>query len=653
MPDASGTPHSAGAAPDRAARRAAAPVQKTRRGRARRFLRLLGAAIDPRAWAHMLKVMNYYNYSHVAELRRARLGAGVNVSPTAGFANAENVVIGPHATISADARIWAGRTVRIELGAYAMIGPDVMLTAANYRIHDGAPIDAQAMDEAAITVGRDVWIGRGVTVLPGVTVGEGAVISAGAVVYGDIPAYAIAAGNPARVIGRRRQPGAAAEAGAPAEAAGAGNAAVRALMLRELPGLDAAGLAAPLEAAGIDSFDLITLRTAIEAALGRPVPDAEWAGITRLDDIPALPSIAAAATAPAAGAAAAAPTAPDPATAPATAAPSQTGPASAAPAAAEETGPAQTAPASGPVDPPPPPPEIPEDRFTRTAHELPPGMPASMVETRAPGWLHRRHIMEMPKMALAGMGEPWLFRELGDLHWTLICDFLQSASSQLTDTAGDRLYATITRCKVDFTPSLFHFKENTPLDIRSRLERYGSSVFFSQNRFEGMAGVSGHATVMSTFAKYGERGRNTTLVKGTPHLPDPDAVPPMAEISTFGYEYRARRAEPPWSEVLFECDYEILPPHDINGVGLLYSAAYPAIYDLCLERAEGKGFLMAHSTAGKDLFYFANADPEETLRFRLHDRRERDDGLIEHRCSLSRRSDGARMGEVVSRKRRL
>lgn len=51
-----------------------------------------------------------------------------------------------------------------------------------------------------VIIGNDVWIGRNATIIGGVKIGNGAVIGANAVVAKDIPPYAIAVGNPARVI---------------------------------------------------------------------------------------------------------------------------------------------------------------------------------------------------------------------------------------------------------------------------------------------------------------------------------------------------------------------------------------------------------------------------------------------------------------------
>lgn len=52
-------------------------------------------------------------------------------------------------------------------------------------------------------VGNDVWIGQNATLLPGVHIGNGAIIGLNSVVASDIPAYAVAAGNPARVLRMR------------------------------------------------------------------------------------------------------------------------------------------------------------------------------------------------------------------------------------------------------------------------------------------------------------------------------------------------------------------------------------------------------------------------------------------------------------------
>jgi virginiamycin A acetyltransferase len=54
-----------------------------------------------------------------------------------------------------------------------------------------------------IIIENDVWIGTHCVILSGVTINNGAVIAANSVVNTDIPAYAIAGGSPAKVIGYR------------------------------------------------------------------------------------------------------------------------------------------------------------------------------------------------------------------------------------------------------------------------------------------------------------------------------------------------------------------------------------------------------------------------------------------------------------------
>ncbi|MEM8956292.1 MAG: CatB-related O-acetyltransferase [Pseudomonadota bacterium] len=61
-------------------------------------------------------------------------------------------------------------------------------------------LDPHGQRRGDTAIGADVWIGTDAMILPCATIGPGAIIGAGAVVGGEIPPYAIAAGNPARVV---------------------------------------------------------------------------------------------------------------------------------------------------------------------------------------------------------------------------------------------------------------------------------------------------------------------------------------------------------------------------------------------------------------------------------------------------------------------
>lgn len=180
------------------------PVQKPFLDRAGKLVRLLRSLIDPRAWAHLVRLVNYYNYSHVAPMRQIRFGAQPNVSPDAVFSHPERIEIGDRVRIGSRCHIWAGpRDGRIRIGNDVLFGPEVMLTAATYCYNEGSPVGVQAMREDDIVIGNDVWLGTRAIVLPGISIGDGAIIAAGAVVKDDVPAMAIVAGSPARIVGQR------------------------------------------------------------------------------------------------------------------------------------------------------------------------------------------------------------------------------------------------------------------------------------------------------------------------------------------------------------------------------------------------------------------------------------------------------------------
>ena len=83
----------------------------------------------------------------------------------------------------------------VTIGSRVVVSSDVKLLTGS---HDTA--DPFWKDFSAPIVIKDyAWIADRAMILPGVTIGRGAVVGAGAVVRNDVPDYAIAYGNPARL----------------------------------------------------------------------------------------------------------------------------------------------------------------------------------------------------------------------------------------------------------------------------------------------------------------------------------------------------------------------------------------------------------------------------------------------------------------------
>ncbi|MGW1024379.1 acyltransferase [Streptomyces sp. NPDC002577] len=97
-------------------------------------------------------------------------------------------------------------TVRgtVTLGNGVRIGAHTSLLGFNHSMAPDRPVFQQPHTSRGITIGDDVWIGSQVVVVDGVTIGDHCVIGAGAVVTKDLPAWTVAAGNPARPLRDRR-----------------------------------------------------------------------------------------------------------------------------------------------------------------------------------------------------------------------------------------------------------------------------------------------------------------------------------------------------------------------------------------------------------------------------------------------------------------
>lgn len=145
---------------------------------------------------------------------RIVVGSGVRLSgkPSVHFGRPSpdrpELVLGDGTFVGHGCGFHVSRSVRV--GRHCLLAGGVQVYDA-----DGHPLDAARRRAgeptppeavASVVIGDDVWVGTGAVILKGVTVGDRAVIGARSVVTKDVPADAVVAGNPARVVTTRQSP---------------------------------------------------------------------------------------------------------------------------------------------------------------------------------------------------------------------------------------------------------------------------------------------------------------------------------------------------------------------------------------------------------------------------------------------------------------
>jgi acetyltransferase-like isoleucine patch superfamily enzyme len=138
-----------------------------------------------------------------AEIRFGRfcwIGDGTKIRSHEGV-----VEIGPKTVFGQECTISSFQ--RVAIGEQCVIADRAMFIDFDHNVADvEEPIRRQGIYMRDVVVGSNVWIGYNAQVLRGVTIGDNAIIGANSVVTRDIPANAVAAGTPARVLRMRDRP---------------------------------------------------------------------------------------------------------------------------------------------------------------------------------------------------------------------------------------------------------------------------------------------------------------------------------------------------------------------------------------------------------------------------------------------------------------
>lgn len=136
-----------------------------------------------------------------SDIDRASFFAGENISVMEGTMVSPDCVIGGNTYIGYHCHL-----TRVDVGRYVSIADNVFIGMGEHSLEEFSTNSLfydqayEKLTHLPCHIEPDVWIGAGSIVRRGVTVGLGAVIGANSFVNKDVPAYAIVAGSPARVI---------------------------------------------------------------------------------------------------------------------------------------------------------------------------------------------------------------------------------------------------------------------------------------------------------------------------------------------------------------------------------------------------------------------------------------------------------------------
>lgn len=129
-------------------------------------------------------------------------GEGADFRAGAYAVHCSNISIGSNVVVRPLTMLFADQSAQIVLEDNVMMGAGVHFYVNNHKFErkDIPLIDQGYYPSKDIVVRDGAWVGANSIILPGVTIGKNAVVGAGSVVTKSVPDYAVAVGNPARVI---------------------------------------------------------------------------------------------------------------------------------------------------------------------------------------------------------------------------------------------------------------------------------------------------------------------------------------------------------------------------------------------------------------------------------------------------------------------
>jgi len=259
----------------------------------------------------------------------------------------------------------------------------------------------------------------------------------------------------------------------------------------------------------------------------------------------------------------------------------------------------------------------------------------------------------MPHLALGGLSETWLLKELGHRHWTLLARMAGLDAPDFRDAGGDRVYAAF--CAVSIRDAAFaSLAEHDELVISSEIARISRTRFASIHKLNQNGQHKGSVSLCSVFVKRHQPGRNRSIARvSLDGFPPVESGPVFMQAAEMAAMIRGGWTEhlglsnserPPLQTITVDpC-----PSQDFNGADFLYFASFQAFVD----RAEWKVFGAARlqpTTLARDIVYHGNIEIGDRVVLALRDQRT-DGDIFSHWFQIVREADGGKLADVFTRR---
>ena len=135
--------------------------------------------------------------SFLTRIFGAHIGAGVHIYPAAKIWAPWNLTMGDRSCLANNVGCY--NVAPITIGEDVVVSQDAYLCTATHDYNDRTfPLMV-----APIVIESHAWVAAGAFLSPGITIHRGAVVGARAVATASVPAWSVAAGNPARIVNTR------------------------------------------------------------------------------------------------------------------------------------------------------------------------------------------------------------------------------------------------------------------------------------------------------------------------------------------------------------------------------------------------------------------------------------------------------------------